>query len=86
MKKEPLTKIAPELVDLTIYCKAVSMTGDKVKKIADFQTDEDDASDEMSSFSETKAREVMIDDGNRSAFQWRHKKHLARIYPKVWQP
>ena len=39
--------------------------------------------DEMSSFNEARAREVMIEAGARAAHQWRHQKILTRVYPKV---
>ena len=37
--------------------------------------------EEMNSFSEVKAREIMLEQP--TAFQWRHKKQLCRVYPKV---
>ncbi len=39
--------------------------------------------EEMNSFSEVRAREVMV-DGCRAAFQLRHSTVLSRVYPKVF--
>ena len=40
--------------------------------------------EEMNSFSEGRAREVM--ETNRAAFQWRHNRILSRVYPKATLP
>jgi hypothetical protein len=46
-----------------VYCKAVTFDRAAVKSTCDFSSDTDDvtAVEEMSSFSETKAKELMVD-------------------------
>merc|ERR1719471_957305 len=36
----------------------------------------------MNSFNEDRAKELMV-EGHRTAFQWRHRKYLSRVYPKA---
>ena len=71
-------------MDLIVYCKSVSLGSRDLKNISEFRDPSGGSHwDEMSSFNEIKAKEVMIDSGARAAFQWRHLKNLARLYPKV---
>ncbi len=78
--------MAPEIVELMVYCKAVSFGRAAFKNTVSFGSEcgeEQTANaDEMCSFSETKAKEIMV-DANRPAFQWRHKRQISRIYPKA---
>lgn len=80
--KEVPVKISIDMSNLTIYCQSVSLSQRVLQKIINFASD-DEPCYEMNSFSETKAKELMIDRKMRSAFQWRHKRQFCRIYPKV---
>ena len=72
-----------------VYCRAVSLDRGTLKRVANFSSSDGDGDDslrrceEMNSFSETRAREVMVEQGNRAAFQWRHSRVISRVYPKV---
>ena len=74
-------KIAPEMVELMVYCKAVSFSRGALKSTIEF-ADFGNCEVEMNSFNEDRAKELMV-EGHRTAFQWRHRKYLSRVYPKV---
>ena len=74
-------KVAPEVVELMVYCKAVSFGRDALKSTIRFD-DFGNCEVEMNSFNEIRAKELMV-EGHRPAFQWRHRKYLSRVYPKV---
>ena len=74
-------KIAPEMVELMVYCKAVSFGRDALKSTIGF-ADFGNCEVEMNSFNEIRAKELMVEE-HRPAFQWRHRKYLSRVYPKV---
>ncbi len=63
----------------------MSLGRETLKRVAAFRAEEgvDARCEEMNSFSEVRAREVMV-DGCRAAFQLRHSTVLSRVYPKVF--
>ena len=77
---EPL-KIAPEMAELMVYCKAVPFSHGALNSTIGF-ADFGNCEVELNSFNEDRAKELMV-EGHRTAFQWRHRKYLSRVYPKV---
>jgi len=80
--KKPM-QFTKDLCELAVYCKAVPVSKTAIAAVEAFSAADETSFDQMSSFSEAKAAQLMLHAGRQKAFQWRHVRRLARVYPKA---